>query len=121
MRTWDDLLDQPVSDEHASRVSIAVARELDLNRERAGLGRRWFTWRLVGGLGMLGLAALGIVNMVQNSLTTYRDFRRQADLAQGDLSELATVADNAGDFEVVSDLDVLEDLDALEAWNGENA
>jgi hypothetical protein len=92
---------------------------------RAQNGRRLFSWRLVGGLGLLGIAILGVFQTLRDGVRAVDQFSEKSAeqsefaIALNDVAQSSDMAGNpACDFDLVNDLDLMTDLESLEAWNG---
>jgi hypothetical protein len=115
MKKWSDFLFEEPSKEHSKRVMDAVGPELDVNR--AQNGRRFFNWRLVGGFGLLSIAAFGVFQTVFDGIGAFKRYSEKS-AEQSEMAVAFTDLKEPGDFDLVSDLELMTDLESLEEWNG---
>jgi hypothetical protein len=115
LKKWTDHLNEEPSKDHTKQVRDAAATELAVNRSRSS--RRFFTWNLVGGMGLLGIACAGFFRMILNSIQTYSEFTSHAHDQTATMVALSDISEPR-DFDLVADLELIDDLESLEEWNG---
>ncbi len=115
MKKWSNFLSKKPLKVPSPRVMEAVSPELEVNQALSE--RRFFTLRLVGGFGLLTIAAFGVYQTLRDGIGAFNHYTERS-AEQTEMAVAFTALTEPGDFDLVNDLELMTDLESVEEWNG---